>query len=186
MTTLDVDWFGRQATATTVTAVAANTNVRIPGYLWKVRFATAQSGLSGASDNTNFLLDWNVTHQTGLVPRFYQDGLAYFGQSVEAAEQMATLTFHVESTALAITEFNDKYRAQTVSFIQLKATSPVVLGGSFYSAQLQYAVLYTGVKQIASEEDGVNIYEITAETVYDASWATNFAGSIVCSVATIT
>lgn len=184
MTQLEADWFARQPTKTTKTSVTANTAVRIPGNLWRVRFATAQSGLSGASDQSNFLLDWSAQYTTGLVPRFYQDGTAYFGQSVQAVPLSAMLTLHVESTSTAVSQFYDKHIAQTVDFIQLAATGPS-LGTATYSAQLQYAVLYTGVKPIASESDGVNIYEITAETVYDSTWTNSMGGTVVCSIASI-
>ena len=184
MAQVEAPWTGRQWTKVTQTAVAANTAIRIPGHLWKIRFATAQSGLAGASDSANFLLDASLHHFTGLVPRFYSDGLAYFGQTQEALEQRAEITMHVESTALAVSEFYDKWRAQTVDFIQFKATGPV-LGASFYSSQRQYAVLYTDVKPISSESEGVNIYEVTAQTVYDATWATYFAGSTVCSISAL-
>lgn len=185
MTDLSVNWFARQPVKSTKTAVSNNTSVRIPGYLWRPRFATAQSGLSGASDTLDFLVDWSATHQTGLVPRFYQDGLAYFGQSVEAKEQTATVTLHVESTATTISEFYDKKAAQTVDFLQLAATGPT-LDGSNYAVTLQYALLWTDVKQIASADDGVNIWEVVGETVYDSSWATNFSATIVCALTSIT
>lgn len=184
MTQLEAPWHGRQWTKVTATSVAANTAVRIPGHLWEVRFATAQSGLSGASDQANLLLDASIRHQTGLVPRFYSDGLKYFGQTVEAQEQKAEITMHVESTSTAVSQFYDKWRAQTVDFVQFLATGPS-LGGSTYSAQLQYAVLYTDVKPISSEQDGVNIYEVSAETVYDSTWATYFGASVVCSISAL-
>lgn len=185
MTQFQGNWFARQATKSTKTSVSANTAVRIPGKLWIPSFATAQSGLSGASTSLNFLVDWSAHHQTGLGPRFYQDGLSYFGQSVESMEQTAEVTLHVESTALAISEFYDKKAAQTVDFLQLKATDPT-LGSATYAATLQYALIYTDVKQIASSDNGVNIWEITAQTPYDSTWATNFGASIVCSIASIT
>ena len=103
--------------------------MRIPGYLWMPRFAATQAGLAGAQDTLNFLQDFSITHQTGLVPRYYQDGLAYFGQSVEALPQTATVTLHVEATALAVSEFYDKWAAQTVDFMQLKATGPIIAAG---------------------------------------------------------
>ncbi len=185
MTQLGVNWFGRQPVKSTKTSVSNNTAVRIPGYLWIPKWASSQSGLSGASNVLNFLQDFSITHQTGLTRRFYQDGLQYFGQSVEALEQTATVTLHVESTATAISEFYDKKAAQTVDFMTLAATGPVI-GSSNYSVSLSYALLWTDVKQIASVDDGVNIWEITGESVYDSSWATNFAASIVCSLVSIT
>jgi len=187
MTQLGVNWFARQPVKSTKTSVAANTSVRIPGYLWAPKFASAQSSLSGASETLNFLQDFSVTYQTGLTPRFYQDGLAYFGQSVEALPMKADLTLHVESLAAAVSEFYDKKRAQTVSFIQLStAARGPALGNTTYAVQLQFAVIYTDVKPIASVDDGVNLYEITAETVYDPTWTASMAASITCAVATIT
>lgn len=187
MTQLGINWFARQPVKSTKTSVAANTAVRIPGYLWAPKFATAQSGLAGASETLNFLRDFSVTYQTGLIPRFYMDGLPYFNQSVEALPMSATITLHVESLALAVSEFYDKKRAQTVSFLQLStgARGPA-LGSSTYACQLQFAVLYTDVKPIASVDEGVNIYEITAETVYDPTWTQSIGASITSAVATIT
>ena len=187
MTQLGVNWFARQPVKSTKTAVAANTAVRIPGYLWAPKFATAQSGLAGASETLNFLQDFSVTYTTGLVPRFYQDGLAFFGQSVEALPMTATVTLHVESLALAVTEFYDKKRAQTVDFLQLgTSTRGPSLGSTNYGVTLQFALLWTDVKPIASVEDGVNIYEITGETVYDSTWTQSMTASITNSIATIT
>jgi hypothetical protein len=185
MTQLAVNWFGRQSTKSTKTAVAANQAVRIPGYLWKVRFATAQSGLSGASDQTNFLLDFDLNTRTGLVRRKYMDGLTYFGQTVAAQEIGATLTMHVESTSTAVSQFYDKHAAQTIDFIQLAATGPT-LGSGTYIAQVQLAVLYTSAPVLQSEDEGVNIYEVTAETVIDPTWAQSMAWEVTASIASIT
>lgn len=189
MTEAEVNWVARQPTKTTKTSLTAPAvPQRIPGLLWKPRFATSQAGLAGASDQSNFLLDWQAEIQTGWVPRFYQDGNNYFGQMVQAAELKANLTMHVESTALAVSEFYDKWNpggAPTVDFIQLKALGPT-LGGSNYSATLQFAVIYTQVNPIASEQDGVNIYEIQAETVYDSTWSQSMGGTVVNSIGTAT
>lgn len=185
MTQLEVDWFARQSAKSTKTALSSNLPlVGIPGYLWKVRFASAQSGLAGASDQDNFLLDFNLNTQTTLAPRHYMAGNKYFGQSVETRELTASLTMHVESTATAVSQFYDKWRAQTVDFIQLKATGPT-LGSANYSAQAQLALLYTNVVPISSEQDGVNIYEVEAIAVNDPTWAQSMAWSVVCSTPSI-
>jgi hypothetical protein len=185
MTQLEVNWFGRQPVKSSKTAVSNNTAVRIPGYLWIPKWATAQSGIAGASDVTNFMTDFSITHQTGLTRRHNMSGVPYFSTSVESLEQTATVTMHVESSATAVSQFYDKKRAQTVDFMNLHATGPT-LGSGTYAASLTYALLYTDVKVIASNEDGVNLYEITAETVYDSSWATNFGATFTCSIASIT
>lgn len=184
LTQLEMNWFGRQSTKSTKTAVTANNGVKIPGYLWKIRFATAQSGLAGASDQTNFLVGWSLNVQTGLVRRKYQDGNAYFGQTVEAAPIIGTLDLVVESTSTAVSQFYDKAAADTNDFIQLKATGPT-LGGSNYSAQIQMCVSYDDPEIIGAESDGVNLYNVKAHLMYDATWTNSIVGTIVNSLASI-
>lgn len=184
MTNLSVDWFGRTPVKVTATTLAANESVRIPGYLWIPKFAASQAGIAGASTSLNVLRNWSAKYQTGLIPRFYQDGLAYFGQSVEAAEQTVEVNFTLESGTLAVAEY-DKWLADSTTFMQLAATGPA-LGGSNYSATFQYALKYLNVEVIGSEDEGVNLYNFTARSVLDATWATNTSAVIVNSLATIT
>ncbi len=181
MTQCAANWWVYDIAKSTKTAVAANKDVRIPGYLWKPRWASAQSGLSGASDVLNFMTDFSINHQTGQVRRYYQDGLPGFGQTVESKPQSATMTLHVEGTSTAVSEFYDKKRAGTADFMQLHALGPA-LGGSNYEATLQYAWIYTDVKPIASVDEGVNIWEVTAKTTIDPTWATNFSGVFVTAL----
>src|SRR3990167_51544 len=186
MTTLEMDIFARQAIKSTKTSLTSNVPlVGIPGYLWSPKFATAQAGLAGASASTNFLLDWSATFQSGRVPRFYPDGAKYFGQSVQSKPQDVALTLHVESTALAVTEFYDKWRGQTIDFMPLPATGPT-LGSGTYSATWEVALLYTKVVPIGSEQDGVNIYEISARNVDDPTWGAAQSWSVACSLPSVT
>ena len=184
LTQLEMNFFGRQSTKSTKTSVTANNGVKIPGYLWKIRFATAQSGLSGASDQTNFLVGWSLNVQTGLVPRKYQDGNAYFGQSVEAAPLIGTLDLVVESTSTAVSQFYDKAASDTIDFIQLKATGPS-LGSSNYSAQIQLCVSYDDPEVIGAESDGVNLYNVKAHLMLDSTWNNSIVATVVNSLAAI-
>ena len=184
MTMLEADFFGRQATKSTKTTLSVLNAVRIPGYLWKPRFATTQAGLAGGSDVPNFLVSWDADWTTGLVPRFYNDGLAYYGQTQESAAVSGTLHLVVESNATAITQFYDKGAAGTVDFVQLKATG-TTLGASNYSAQLQFAVEYETVTPLSSDSDGVNLYDISARIVYDSTWGQSIGSTVVCSLATL-
>lgn len=184
LTQLQMNWFGRQSTKSTKSSVTANNGVKIPGYLWTVKFATAQSGLAGASIVSNFLVGASLNVTTGLVPRKYNDGNAYFGQSVEAAPLRGTLTMQVESTAQAVSQFYDKAASDTNDFIRLKATGPS-LGSTNYSAQIDMCVSYDDPEIIGAESDGVNLYNITAQLMYDPTWANSIVGTIVNSLATI-
>lgn len=187
LTQVEANWFARQSTKASKTALTPNAALRIPGLLWKPRFATAQSGLSGASDQANFLVNWSWKVTTGLVPRFYQDGLTYFGQHAQTAIS-GEINLTVESTSTAVSQFYDKWNpggTPTLDFIQLKATGPT-LGSSNYSATLQAAVNYTKVEPIGAESDGINLYNVTAQTVYDSTWGQSMGGTIVCSIAALT
>lgn len=184
LTQLQADFFGRQSTKSSKTSLTLPNPVAIPGYLWQVRFATAQSGLSAASDIPNFLVGWDANWTTGLVPRMYNDGLAYFGQTVEAAPVAGTLHLMVESNSTAITQFYDKAYAGTIDFVQMKATGPT-LGASNYSSQFQFAVEYENVVPLNSEADGVNIYDVTARLVYDSTWGKSVEAVTVCSTTSL-
>lgn len=184
LTQLGMNFVGRQSTKSTKTVVAANNSVKIPGYLWTVKFATAQSGLTGASVVNNFLVGWSLNVTTGLVPRKYNDGTAYFGQTVEAAALRGTLTMQVESTSQAVSQFYDKSAADTIDFIRLKATGPS-LGSTNYSAQIDMAVSYDDPEVIGAESDGVNLYNITAQLMYDPTWTNSIVGTIVNSLSAI-
>jgi hypothetical protein len=84
----------------------------------------------------------------------------YFGQHVET-DIAWTLNMTVESTALAVSEFYDKSAADTMDFIRLRAQGPV-LGGSFYSAQIDTPVLYEEPEIITAQRDGINLYKVVA------------------------
>lgn len=184
LTQLEMNWFGRTSTKSTKTSVSANDGVKIPGYLWTVKFATAQSGLDAASVQSNLLVGWSLNMQTGLVPRKYQDGNAYFSQTVEAAPLRGTLTMQVESTSTAVSQFYDKAAADTIDFIRLKATGPS-LGSSAYSAQIDMCVSYDDPEVIGAETEGVNLYNVTAHLMYDATWANSIVGTIVNTLSAI-
>ena len=122
MTTGTANFFARSATKVTQTAVAANQSVRIPGYLWIPKFAASQAGIAGASTSTGLLKNWRATYQTGLRPDRTMSGTTFFTQSVEALDQTVHIEFDLESSATAVAEY-DKFKAQTVTFMQLAATT---------------------------------------------------------------
>ena len=181
MTTLSADIFGRQSTKSTKTTLATVDDVRIPGYLWTLSHATAASGLAAASVIPNFLREWEADWDTGLVPHFYNDGTAVFGQSVESAPVTGTVRLVVDSNSTAITQYYDKGAAGTVDFARLKATGPVIAGGTAYSALFEFGLEYTNVQPLGSEIDGVNTYEIEARIVSDATWGQAIGSTVVCN-----
>jgi hypothetical protein len=118
---------------------------------------------------TNFLVDWELEVMTGLVSEHYMDGNLYFGQHVES-DISAKLTMTVESTAQAVSEFYDKAKAGTMSFLRLKATGPVIPTTAVnYSAQVDMPVLYEMPQVITEERDGINLYRVTARLADDGT-----------------
>jgi hypothetical protein len=165
LTKLGLEMFAQRAIKAAKATPATNVAVKIPGDLWTVKFATTLAGLPGAAISTNFLLDWKLELTPGNVWRHYMDGNAYGAQHVETSIG-GVLSATVESTALAVSEIVDKYRAQTLDFVRLKATGPV-LGGSNYSAQLDLPILWDKPQVIGAESDGVNLYKASARLAYD-------------------
>jgi hypothetical protein len=183
VTQLAMDGFAQRAVKTAKATPALNSGIKIPGDLWTIKFAATAAGLPGASVQTNFLQDFDLEVITGLKWRHYMDGNLYGSQHVET-DIAATLSMTVESTALAVSEFYDKHVADTMDFVRLRAQGPV-LGGSFYSAQIDLPVLYQEPEPIGAEDDGVNLYKIVARATYDPTLANNIVPVIVNSLATL-
>ena len=183
LTSFEADCLAQRAIKTTASTPAETSPVKIPGDLWTVKFATTLAGLTGASVQTNFLRTWSLEWMTGIKPRHYADGNLYFGQTQET-DLAGKLTMEVESTALAVSEFVDKYRAGSLSFVRLKATGPT-LGSTNYSLQLDVPVYYEEPKVIASVDDQVNLYTVSARVAYDPTGAQSLGVVLVNSLAAI-
>jgi hypothetical protein len=182
-TRFEADCFAQRAIKTAAATPAEVSPVKIAASLWTIKFATTAAGLTGASVQTNFLRTFGLEWMTGLKPRFYADGNNFFGQSQES-DLNGRLSLEVESTALAVSEFVDKYTAGTQSFARLKATGPV-LGGSFYSLQFDVPIFWDEPKPIASVDDQVNLYTVTGRVDYDPTSAKSLEAVLVCSLAAI-
>ena len=184
LTQAEIDFVGRQPTKTTATSTSSNSGVKIPGQLWTLKHATAQSGLTAASVQSNLLVGFDLAIDPGIRARWYQDGNLYYGQAISCERLSGTLNLKVEGTSTAVTQYYDKGAADTMDFVRLKATGPV-LGGTFYSAQIDMAVFYEEVVPIAEEEDGVNIWNVSCRMAEDATWANSTVWTIVNSIAAL-
>ena len=167
LTHFDADCFAQQAVKGSASTPAEVNPILIPADLWTVKFAATFAGLTGASVQTNFLRTWSLEYMTGIRNRFYMDGNLFMGQHVET-DIVSTLTMEVESTALAVSEFVDKYRAGTQDYVRLKAQGPV-LGGTFYSLQLDIPVYWDEPKPLAAVDQGVNLYTVKARQGFDGT-----------------
>lgn len=183
VTSLEMNWFAQRAVKGAKATPALNSATKIPGDLWTLKTATTAAGLTGAAIQANSLIDWQLEVNTGLVWSSYMDGNLYGSQSVET-DIKGNLSMTVESTAYAVTEFYDKWLAQTVDFVRLKATGPV-LGGTFYSAQIDLPLIWSKVEPISGEREGVNQYKVSGNLIYDATSALSIAPTIVNSLAAL-
>jgi len=182
VTTLEASWFGQRAVKTAAAAPANNAAPRIPGDLWTIKFAGTFAGLAGASVSTLLLLGWELEVLTGLLWRHYMDGNLYGAQHVETSIS-GTLKLSVESTAFTISEMYDKWAADTVDYVRLKATGPT-LGGTNYSLQFDLPILWSKVPPITrADQDQVNIYDVEANLYDDGTNA--ISPTLVCSLAAL-
>lgn len=183
LTTMQLDGFAQRAIKTAKATPANNQAVKIAGSLWTLKFASSIAGLGAASVQSNFLLDWSLDVTTGLRWRHYQDGNLYGSQHVETDIE-GTLSLTVESTALAVSEIYDKWKAQTVDYVRLKATGPA-LGGSNYSAQIDLPIIWDDPGPLDGEDEGINLYNVTARLAYDDTSAASIAPVFVNSIAAL-
>jgi len=183
MTSLSMDLIGQAIAKVTVDAVAANNAVKIPSGLWTVKYASAQSGLTGASVLSNTMRSGSLDVDTGLRPRWYGDTSYGFGQVVASGNLGGTLQMTWDSTADAVAQY-DLFVAGTPAFFRLKNTGPV-LGSAFYDVQIDLCVLWEDVTPIASASDGVIEYTMTGRLAYDATWANSIVPTLVCSLAAL-
>ena len=51
------------------------------------------------------------------------------------------------------------------------------------TATLQFAVIYRDVQPISGESDGVNLYNVNAEIVYDSTWGRAIGATVVFGLA---
>ena len=183
LTDLSLEGFAQRAIKTAKANPAGNAGVKLPGDLWTIKFAATQAGLAGASIVANFLLDWTLEITIGNKWRHYIDGNFFGAQHVEE-DLSYSLKMTVESTAQAVTEFYDKWKAQTLDFIRLKQTGPV-LGATAYSSQIDLPCYFDEPDPISGEDDGVNLYTVTARGTYDATAAAALQLVTVNSIAAL-
>lgn len=84
--------------------------------------------------------------------------------------------------AVADTEW-DAFVAKTPRKVRIKTTGPV-LGGSFYSIQLDLYGVYTAMEW--GERDGLGMHKFTLEPIYDTTALTDFQVIVVTAEAAIT
>ena len=98
-----------------------------------------------------------------------------------------TLSMTVESTALAVSEFYDKALAQTLDFVRLKATGPIIPTTAVpYTATLDMAVIYGDeVEPLSGTEGGVTLGKLVARLSVELVTSKCFSPITVCTLAAL-
>ena len=171
LTQWGMDLVGRQTTKVTVDTVAANNAVKVTNAAWTIKYATAQSGLTGASALANTLRSFSLDVVLPQRPQFYGDGNLYFGQGLASENLGGTLTMVWDTTDDAEVQY-DRMLTQSTSFFRLKNAGPT-LGGGTYEVGIDVAVIWgpSGVKLNDGEIDGVSTTTLVGDIVYDSTWA---------------
>lgn len=151
---------------------------RIPTYLWKMKYASAQSGLSGASYQTGMLKSFNGQWTTGLVAGKYLDGSANFTTAIETAAVAGTFDLLVSHSSAAVTEFYDNAASQTPIFVELTATGPT-LGTANYYVDLQLCAIPGNPVPMDSFVDGQSMMRVPLTLAYDDTWGYSMVSAIL-------
>jgi len=174
---------GRQRTETTFTgALTAQSVQRAPFNLAEFYVDTTGAGLGG-TQKTGVLKAFTWTLDTKFVPVYTSDGNLYFaivGESKKAPE--LTLTYVRGTTSEAE---RDKYDARTTTFIRLALKGATELDSG--QSNVPYLYLDTAVRYTDwptyGDEDGLATVQVTAEGVYDSTWAKMFQAALLTDLA---
>jgi hypothetical protein len=183
LTQFSLDMVGRQVSKVSLDSVSANNAVKIDNAGWTLKYATAQSGLTGASALANTLRSFTLNLSFPQRAHFYGDGNLYFGQGLASAFLEGTLSMVWDATDDAEVQW-DRYQSQSVSFFRLRNTGPT-LGSSAYQASFDVAVLWEDVNPGSGEIDGVMTTDMTGKIVYDPSWGDAIQLDLINSLAAI-
>lgn len=111
----------------------------------------------------NYLLDFDLSLETGITKQAYLNGTTAFTTHAESAALGGTFNFTVSSTASAVTTWYDAIGS--AKYVCLKNTV-----GS-YGVDIQVAFIVTDVQIIAGDEDGLTTYSVSGTLAYDPTWA---------------
>lgn len=176
------DITGRQWTETSFTgALSLVATQRFPFNL--ARFYINATGASiGVTQATATLLGFTWTLETMFTPYYTADGALYFTGVREAKKRpVLQLTYARNATSEAE---RDKYDARTTTFLRIKAEGPTNITSNEPYLQLDGAYRYMAWPSYG-EENGLTTVQVTAEAVYDATWAKMFEVAVMNTLAAL-
>jgi hypothetical protein len=166
LTNLSASLFAQQIEKNSATLAEGTPTSRfMSGRLW----TAFQSGTvfpgTAAGTAYNYLLDFSLEFNAGLMRQSYLAGTTTFSTHAESAPFTGTLTMTVSSTASAVATWYDAFRAATPVGVRLAWTDGT------YSMNIMTMVVPTDVQQLAGAEDGLTTMAVTGTLVYDPTSA---------------
>jgi hypothetical protein len=147
--------------------------ILVPGNIWTVKFATTFAGLDGASILTAEVVDFEFTYNSGIMPKFRQEGSQdYEAHRVGAHSAQLSLTLDVEATAEAerATLFREAAAGnRDTTFIRLEALGAQIGTGTNYQVRVDLCAELSEQPEFGDDEDGQSILPLTYNGVYDAT-----------------
>jgi hypothetical protein len=173
------DITGRQQTDTTFTgALTAQTVQRFPFNLGKFYIDTSGAGLGG-TQKTSTLKGFTWTLETMFVPRYTADGNLYFA-AVDEDKKKVELSLIYAWGATADAE-RTKYEGRTTTFPRIELLGATELDSGQSNPPYVYldlAIRYTSWPTWG-QDAGLSTCEVTAESVYDSTWAKMFEVAVL-------
>lgn len=161
-------YYGRQVTATTVTAGQALHTGLTPmnAKLSRLYLDTTYAGIGG-TEKTATLRGWEIEVLTGLHPKFFGDANKYFAAHGESLiEAMVTLVLEGNSTADAMW---DDYQAGTERALRLRLNGPQIAAGVNYQFTFDLYGYFESVKPLNENSNGNNLHAALFRGMKDTS-----------------
>lgn len=168
------EWTARQLIESAVTpGLAAVAVQKFPSNTCKFYIDSAVANW-GVTQKTGMLRAFTWTLETMFTPRFGADGTLYFYALNEDKKKVELELTYYRDAASELEK--DKYDARTTTYLRIKLEGQTEIDSG--QANLPYVMLdgayrYTEWPEL-SDEDGSTTETVTAQSVYDATGATQF------------
>jgi hypothetical protein len=180
---VEVEYFGRQVTATTFTnSLALPTMTTMNAKLARLYKDAAWAG-KGTTEITSTLRGFELEIMTGLHPKFFGSADKFFttfGESIIGA--MLTLTLEGNSSADAIW---DDFKAETAAAYALKINGPVIGTGGPHNLTVCVWGKPESVIPLNEESSGNNLHAVVVHGMYGTTGAQILSVDVTTSTNTI-
>lgn len=170
--TVEADFFGRQATNTTLTAALSLPSAEpINAKLSRFYLDTTWAGVGG-TEKTNILREFDIEILTGVHPKFTGSANKYFNTHGEGLfEVTANFVLEGNSDAEAIMT---AHQANTFQVVRLSISGAQIGTGTSHNLKIDIGGEWEAVSMMASEDREDNLTSATLRGRYDSTGAKLF------------